>query len=1094
MFESLNIDTSFLNYYRHPTRYKRIIFQAKIDGVNWYDLSDYVKSFKLNNRIELLQTPAIDSAILTVKNENNAFTPTQYNDVFDPANGKINGTVNDGYLNKVWEVKVLVEVDNGTSTIQIPLFWGWKPQEAITEKHKTADIELKDLLWITTQKKPTNPLLYTDYTPDRIINDILVNRVGIDVSYLDLQTLTTTWEVFIADNNKSWWQILQEITRATGGKLTCSPDGKIVFRTRIENFTESNPVLTINENHIKNYSLDTKRQYNYIKIQSQGYSISSAQDWVVDHELQGDERVIKAGTQATFEIEYTSEYIKDPDMVVYISYNYIDTPVAIEEPFSAGQDDGNIRVNEITAYPNKLVLKITNLATSADYTITKIKFKATPIKKTTELNVEKPNQTDQPDAELNITSYYSAEAMLSNVADVIYNETTKTIKFELQMNEFYPDVFAGNLINLNLTPKGISSGVFILEKVEQIIENSKYKTILTLIEWRNIAFSIDDKVITKTTISEAIQKSTKQTQIETLQGQVQTLQTQVDTVDNRTSYIDGNAPATPSNLALATVNENGLSFITASWDANTESDLLGYELAWSYDGINWNYITTADTLAKFEVAGNKTVYVKVRAYDAEGKKSSWSTVKNITSAKDNIPPATPTGLTTTGLFQTIMANWNKNTEEDFSHYVLQYDTKSDFSTAKEIVLNATNAVIKDLTVNTTYYIRLKAVDKSGNESAWTNAVSASTVKIDDENYYDYAAIKNAIINNGKIDTAWISELDAGKITTGELDGTLIKAKTITTDKFVAKPSFSLPKGAIAYWTDSLVDVINGITPDGYDEINLSPTITLTPDNAPPGSIVADLMVADKIYGNHIAAETITADKLNVTELSSITANIGTVTAGIIKGKTGTTKFDLDNDIIDIGNGAIKIGKGVANGNDGIYINAGNLYVNGEIDTKYLKLTDSAIIDLDSYTTIATYSTYIEDKTAYTWHSVEYSTTNLLICETLVTAKGSKTYLKNVPIKLNIYVKVRATSGAYGASVKVYYKLYYDGTLIYTSQTTDWEYMTVIFDDYLDLYSLTTPSVGKTLKLKVYYMTASNADCNVESNLKAPKTLYIVHAI
>ena len=234
MFDKLNVDTSYLEYYRHPTRHKKLIVQAKIDGTNWYDISQYALAFKVNNRIELLQTPAVDSATLTVKDENNAFTPTQYNDTFDPANGKINGTVDDDYLNKVWEIKVLVEVNNGTSTIQIPLFYGWKPQEAIKEKHKTAQIELKDLLWIAMQKKPDNPLLYAGYTPDEILNDIFVNRLGFDTSYLDLQELTTIWEVYIADNNKTWWQIIQEIVIATGGKITCSPDGKIKFRTRIE--------------------------------------------------------------------------------------------------------------------------------------------------------------------------------------------------------------------------------------------------------------------------------------------------------------------------------------------------------------------------------------------------------------------------------------------------------------------------------------------------------------------------------------------------------------------------------------------------------------------------------------------------------------------------------------------------------------------------------------------------------------------------------------------------------------------------------------------------------------------------------------------
>ncbi|EKF49538.1 hypothetical protein H17ap60334_04982 [Thermosipho africanus H17ap60334] len=1135
MIAAINMDPGYLTQTRDLTRYKKIVFYAKIDGTNWYDLSDYVLKVRTNNRIELLESPAIDTAVVTVRNKNNAFTPTQYNDIFDPSTGKLNGTIYNNYLNKVWEVKIEVEVDN---TITIPIFYGWKPANAITEKHKTADIELKDLLWITTQKKPTNPILYANYTPDQIINDILVNRIGLDVSYLDLQALTTPWEVFIADNTKTWWQILQEIARATGGKLTCTPDGKIAFRTRIENYSDPAPAITITEDNIKNYNINTKRQYNQIKIQSQGYEIGTTQEYVIDHELQGDASIVKAGTQGTFELEYTSEYIKDPDTYVYISYYLNDTPIAVDRQFSAGYDDGNIRLDELTAYPDKLILKITNLSSTVDYRITHIKFSAIPINKKSELTVVKPNQTGQPDAELSLTSYYSSEALLSNIADALYGETTKTIKFVLQLNEFYPELFAGNLITLQLTPKGISSGTFLINGVEHELEAQKFKTSISIVEWGNVIFDIADKQVSKVTPSEVAQQPAETTQLETVQQQVQELQTQVQTVDDRTNYLDGLAPATPTGLALATINENGLSFITASWNANTEADLIGYELAWSYDGINWNYITTTDTSVQFEVLGNMTVYVKVQSYDAEGKKSGWTTVESITSAKDTTPPAIPTGLTATGLFQTIMVKWNKNTETDFDHYVLEYDTSDTFPAPKQIVTSSNYATLKELTVNTTYYIRIKAVDKSGNESDWSTTVSATTTKVYDddlesqtlnnavndlnalsdtvdnvENYtrqvtfvlnsafedakgqgsidgwntWDgsgtvvqvtdgiggkYAAtnddgtmwsvysnkipidhnntyivecyartvsgdngtfylavvlfdangnnisgdgtwwyypalgvvppstwtrytglfgagtsrpfpsnarymsvgfilnylngnrkmqvqqprirlvmdstyikdaaitsakianaaieeahikdaavstakIQDAAITNAKIgdlavDNAKIASVDASKITTGYLDADRIQAGSITSDKLVVQPANALPEGTIAYWTDSLVDVVNGIVPDGFTEINLAPSITLTPYNAPEGSVVGDLLAGNKIYaGKSIQV----GSKVFIENTSD--------GKGIIRVNSGGT------DIVKIGEGAID------GTTDGITINNGKIQIKGPNNVKTL---------------------------------------------------------------------------------------------------------------------------------------------------------------
>ncbi|HUM45153.1 MAG TPA: hypothetical protein PKI14_19580, partial [Fervidobacterium sp.] len=202
MFEKLSVDTSYENFYRDTTRNKSIKVLAKIDDTNWYDISQYVKKVTVNNQIQLLDIPAIDTAKLIVKNDNNAFTSTVFNDVFDPSAGKINGTVEQGYLNKIWEVQIytviydvdsrdcldmpdgaiayfrysLVDVVNGITPegyeltpdtlldVAIPLFRGWKPSQAIVEKHKEAEIELKDILWITTQKRLKNPLLYTSMT------------------------------------------------------------------------------------------------------------------------------------------------------------------------------------------------------------------------------------------------------------------------------------------------------------------------------------------------------------------------------------------------------------------------------------------------------------------------------------------------------------------------------------------------------------------------------------------------------------------------------------------------------------------------------------------------------------------------------------------------------------------------------------------------------------------------------------------------------------------------------------------------------------------------------------------------------------------
>jgi hypothetical protein len=375
---------------------------------------------------------------------------------------------------------------------------------------------------------------------------------------------------------------------------------------------------------------------------------------------------------------------------------------------------------------------------------------------------------------------------------------------------------------------------------------------------------------------------------------------------NLTVVVPTSNPSIPANLTVSSHYDTNLQapLVDIQYDAVSWEVPFTYEIAYSFDGSNWNYYTTNETSVSIIAPyGGITAYVKVRIIDVQGHQSGWSSVVSTTVANDTTAPATPAGLTATGLFQTIMVKWNKNTETDFDHYVLEYDTSDTFPAPKQIVTSSNYATLKELTVNTTYYIRIKAVDKSGNESDWSTTVSVSTVKIDDENYYDYAAIKDAIIHNGYIDSAWISELDAGLIKSGYIDADRIQAGSITSDKLVVQPANALPEGTIAYWTDSLIDVVNGIVPEGYTEVNLAPSITLTPYNAPEGSVVGDLLAGNKIYagksiqvGNKVFIENTSSDK------GQIRVNSG----GIDIVKIGESVLDDSSDGIAIFNGKLQI--------------------------------------------------------------------------------------------------------------------------------------------------------------------------------------------
>jgi hypothetical protein len=61
-----------------------------------------------------------------------------------------------------------------------------------------------------------------------------------------------------------------------------------------------------------------------------------------------------------------------------------------------------------------------------------------------------------------------------------------------------------------------------------------------------------------------------------------------------------------------------------------------------------------------------------------------------------------------------------------------------------------------------------------------------------------------------------------------------------------------------------------------------------------GAVTATTIATNAVTADKVLAGAITAAKISVTSLSSLSANIGTVTAGVVQSSTGGAKFDLSN--------------------------------------------------------------------------------------------------------------------------------------------------------------------------------------------------------
>ena len=81
--------------------------------------------------------------------------------------------------------------------------------------------------------------------------------------------------------------------------------------------------------------------------------------------------------------------------------------------------------------------------------------------------------------------------------------------------------------------------------------------------------------------------------------------------------------------------------------------------------------------------------------------------------------------------------------------------------------------------------------------------------------------------------------------------------------------------------------------------NLLVTGTVGANQIAANAITAGKIAAGAVTATTIAAGAITADKMTVTSLSSMTSNIGTITAGLLQSADGKMVIDLNNKYISI---------------------------------------------------------------------------------------------------------------------------------------------------------------------------------------------------
>jgi hypothetical protein len=255
-------------------------------------------------------------------------------------------------------------------------------------------------------------------------------------------------------------------------------------------------------------------------------------------------------------------------------------------------------------------------------------------------------------------------------------------------------------------------------------------------------------------------------------GNVSALSEASDSVSSGTIGIDTTPPSVPSGLSLLAYNDSSdtsgsTGYVDLSWTGSTSTDLLGHYVRYGRTSSVWDeylFIQSGQNTKRiFGLKSGTTYYFQVNATDGSNPSLYIpSTPISVLIPGDTSAPSAPLNLIALSGLDNIIAYWDRNSESDVDfargQYEVQVSTSSLFtSIVQDCVISGTIATFNGLTTGTLYYVRVRAIDSSGNAGAWSTTASTTPSTINAET----------------------------SITSGTIVGNLIAANTIVGDKIQA---------------------------------------------------------------------------------------------------------------------------------------------------------------------------------------------------------------------------------------------------------------------------------------------------------------------
>jgi hypothetical protein len=266
--------------------------------------------------------------------------------------------------------------------------------------------------------------------------------------------------------------------------------------------------------------------------------------------------------------------------------------------------------------------------------------------------------------------------------------------------------------------------------------------------------------------------------------------------------VDVTPPATPTGVTVSSSVDSsdasgGRVYIDVSWSAVADTDLQYYSVRYS-TATAWEYINVPEGVltARINALRPGTAYnVAVAAVDFQGNSSAYTNAGTypITTASDTTAPSAPTGVTTAPGVTTMTVYWNENSEGDvkggIGYYEIQIDTVNTFNSGALLSKQTSGTItsFSNLTSNTLYYTRVRAVDASLNAGSYSSIVSGTP------RYIANADIQAGTISGDKVTAATIN---GDRMIANTLDANLIKANTTFSQNVNVGATFTMAASGI----------------------------------------------------------------------------------------------------------------------------------------------------------------------------------------------------------------------------------------------------------------------------------------------------------